>query len=85
MEEIGTANTMYTANLILVKYAEFPFLKKDLVYRGDYLVTQIENAVAVWDGDDTNYLSEILSYFRERGTLQRQYSPAAILARMGLI
>ncbi len=85
MEEIGTANTMNTANLMLLKHTEFPFLKKDLVYRGDYLVTQIENAVAEWAGDDAEHLPEIFAYFRERGTLQRQYSPAAILARMGLI
>ncbi len=85
MEEIGMANTMYTANLILLRHMEFPFLKKDLVYRGDYLVTQIESAIAEWAGDDADHLPEIYSYFRERGTLRRQYSPAAILARMGLI
>jgi hypothetical protein len=85
MEQIGMSNTMNTANLILIRYTAFPFLKKDLVYRGDYLFSQIQDAIAEWVGEDAAYLTEIFAYFRSRGTLQRQYSPSAILARMGLL
>lgn len=85
LEQIGMSNTMNTANLILIRYTAFPFLKKDLVYRGDYLFSQIQDAIAEWVGEDAAYLTEIFAYFRSRGTLQRQYSPSAILARMGLL
>ena len=85
MEQIGMSNTMNTANLILIRYTAFPFLKKDLVYRGDYLFSQIQDAIAEWVGEDAAHLTEIFAYFRSRGTLQRQYSPSAILARMGLV
>ena len=85
MEQIGMSNTMNTANLILIRYTAFPFLKKDLIYRGDYLFSQIQDAIAEWVGEDAAYLTEILAYFRSRGTLQQQYSPSAILARMGLL
>jgi hypothetical protein len=85
LEQIGMSNTMHTANLILIRYTAFPFLKKDLVYRGDYLFSQIQEAIAEWVAEDAAYLTEIFAYFRSRGTLQRQYSPSAILARMGLL
>jgi hypothetical protein len=85
LEQIGMSNTMNTANLILIRYTAFPFLKKDLVYRGDYLFSQIQDAIAEWVAEDAAYLTEIFAYFRSRGTLQRQYSPSAILARMGLL
>lgn len=85
METIGLSNTMNTTNLILLKYTTFPFLKKDLVYRGNYLFSQIEIAVADWVGEDAECLSEILAYFRTRGTLRGQNSPQAILARLGLV
>ena len=85
MEQIGMSNTMNTANLILIRYTVFPFLKKDLVYRGNYLFSQIQDAIAEWVGEDAAHLTEIFAYFRSRGTLQRQYSPSAILARMGLV
>jgi len=85
METIGLSNTMNTTNLILLKYTGFPFLKKDLVYRGNYLFSQIEIATADWAGEDADHLPEIFAYFRARGTLRGQRSPAAILARMGLV
>jgi len=85
MERLGKSNTMNAANLILLNRTAFPFVKKDLVYRGRYLFTQIDRALGEWVGEDAEQLKEILSYFRSRGTLWWQYSPSAIFARMGLL
>jgi hypothetical protein len=78
-------NTMNAANLVLLECSAFPFLKKDLVYRGQYFFTQIENAVSRWVGEDAEHVKEILAYFRARGSLRGRYSPSAILAHIGVI
>ena len=85
MEKISLSNTINSTNLILLKHTTFPFLKKDLVYRGNYLLSQIEIAIADWAGEDADYLPEIFAYFRARGTLRGQISPGAMLARIGLV
>jgi len=85
MQQIGMSNTINSANLILIKYTSFPFLKKDLIYRGEYLFGQVHDAISEWAEEDATYLNEIFAYFRARGTLRRQYSPSAVLARMGLL
>ncbi len=84
-ESLGRSNTMNAANLILLRETGFPFLKKDLVYRGQYLVTQIDEVVGEWVGEDAAYEREILGYFRARGSLRDLRSPTAMLARIGVI
>lgn len=85
MERIAETNTMHTTNLLLLKAAAFPFLKKDLVYRAQYFFTQVEDCVADWTGEDAAHVPEILAHFRSRDSLRWQRSPAAALARRGLI
>jgi hypothetical protein len=84
MEAMGRSNTMNATNLILLNETAFPFLKKDLVYRGRYLCTQIENAIGRWIGNDAEHISEILGYIRSRGTARLQYSFSAFLVRLGV-
>jgi len=84
-ESLGRSNTMNAANLILLRETGFPFLKKDLVYRGRYLVTQIDEVVGEWVGEDAAHEREILGYFRARGSLRDLRSPTAMLARIGVI
>ena len=84
-ELLARSNTMNAANLVLLKFTEFPFLKKDLVYRGQYPLHQIENIVGRWVGEDAEHAREILAYFRCRGTLRLRVSPPALLARLGVI
>jgi hypothetical protein len=85
LERVVTTNSVNNLNLILVKFSSFPFLKKDLVYRAQYTVSQIEKAVVDWSEDDTKESGEILAYYKQRGTLGRRYSFSAILARLGAI
>jgi hypothetical protein len=86
METMGISNTMNAANLILLNETTFPFLKKDLVYRGRYLCTQIENVVGRWIGNDAEHVNEILGYIRARGTAARQqYALSAFLVRVGVV
>jgi rhamnan synthesis protein F len=81
---LGAANLVGAVNLILVGCSPFPFLKKDLVYRAQYFVSQVEQGVGHWTGDDAEELAEILSYYRARGTLRARYSLAALSARLGV-
>lgn len=85
MEKVTLSNTVHVTNLLLLKCSGFPFLKKDLVYRALYFFPQVENSLSHWIGEDAEQLPEILGHFRARGSLRWQHSPAAILARMGLI
>ncbi len=85
MEKMTLSNTVHVTNLLLLKCSGFPFLKKDLVYRALYFFPQVENSLSHWTGEDAEQLPEILGHFRARGSLRWQHSPAAILARMGLI
>jgi Rhamnan synthesis protein F len=85
MERIASSNTMHSANLLLLKATAFPFLKKDLVYRAEYFFPQVEDSIDDWAGTDAEHLPEILAYFRSRDSLRWARSPAATLARMGLI
>ncbi len=84
MESLGRSNTMNAANLVLLDLTEFPFLKKDLVYRGQYMITQIDYTVGRWVGDDAKQVEEILSYVHSRGSLWWQYSFRAFLGRIGI-
>jgi Rhamnan synthesis protein F len=85
MENLAKSNTMHSVNLLLLKGGEFPFLKKDLIYRAQYFFAQIEDSVEDWSGEDAEHLPEILAYFRSRDSLRWARSPAGMLARMGLI
>lgn len=84
-EQLSKSNTMNATNLIFLSLTEFPFLKKDLVYRGQYLMSQIESIVGRWAGEDSEHTQAILTYFRDRGSLRHRYSPMALLARFGVI
>jgi Rhamnan synthesis protein F len=85
MERIAQSNTMHATNLLLLKSDTFPFLKKDLVYRAEYFFPQVEYCIQDWTGEDAVHLPEILASFRSRDSLRWVRTPAAILARMGLI
>jgi hypothetical protein len=84
-ELLARSNTMNAANLVLLKFTDFPFLKKDLVYRGQYPLYQMETVVGGWVGEDAEHAREILAYFRRRGTLRSRVSPPALLARLGVM
>jgi Rhamnan synthesis protein F len=85
MERIALSNTAHMTNLLLLKCSTFPFLKKDLVYRAQYFFSQVDSSMDHWTGDDAMHVAEILGYFRARGSLRWQHSPAAMLARMGIL
>lgn len=85
LERLAMSNTMSNANLILLQFSGFPFLKKDLVYRAQYFVSQVDHTIADWTDTDAAELPEILAFFRRRGTLRWRYSFPAILARFEVI
>lgn len=84
LERLAMANTMHNANLMLIKSTAFPFLKKDLVHRAQYFVSQVDNSIADWTGRDADELPEILAYYRYRDSLRWQHSFSAMLARLGV-
>jgi hypothetical protein len=84
LEELAMANTMHYVNLILLEFTTFPFLKKDLVHRAQYFVSQVDYCLANWSGVDADELPEILAYFRYRDSLRWQHSLSAMLARLGV-
>jgi hypothetical protein len=84
LERLAMANTMHNVNLVLLKFTAFPFLKKDLVHRAQYFVTQVDNSIAGWAGADAAELPEILAYYRYRDSLRWQHSFSALLARLGV-
>jgi Rhamnan synthesis protein F len=85
LEKLAMANTMHHVNLVLLRFTAFPFLKKDLVHRAQYFVTQVDNSIADWSGVDAEELPEILAYYRYRDSLRWQHSLSAMLARLGVI
>jgi hypothetical protein len=84
LEKLAMANTMHNVNLILLKFTAFPFLKKDLVHRAQYFVSQVDNSIGDWSGIDADELPEILAYYRYRDSLRWQHSFSALLARLGV-
>ncbi len=84
LERLAMANTMHNVNLLLLRFTAFPFLKKDLVHRAQYFVTQVDNSIADWSGVDAEELPEILAYYRYRDLLRWQHSFSAMLARLGV-
>jgi hypothetical protein len=84
LEKLAMANTMHNVNLLLLRFTGFPFLKKDLVHRAQYFVTQVDNSIADWSGVDAEELPEILAYYRYRDSLRWQHSFSAMLARLGV-
>ena len=84
LERLAMANTMHNVNLVLLKFTGFPFLKKDLVHRAQYFVSQVDNSIGDWSGVDAAELPEILAYYRYRDSLRWQHSFSALLARLGV-
>jgi hypothetical protein len=60
-------------NLFLLKYDDIPFLKKDMVFKKACNILQIEAIIGHWEGEDAEYLEEILTYYKLRGDVR--YSP----------
>lgn len=84
LEDLAMTNTMHNVNLILLEFTSFPFLKKDLVHRAQYFVSQVDYCLANWSGVDAEELPEISAYFRYRDSLRWQHSVSAMLARLGV-
>lgn len=84
LERLAMANTMHNVNLVLLQSTSFPFLKKDLVHRAQYFVSQIDNSITGWTGSDADEVPEILAYYRYRDSLRWQHSFSALLARLGV-
>lgn len=84
-DEMFTQNSMNFANLLLLKISDFPFIKKDLIYRDQYYFGQVERAIDHWRGADGEQTAEILGYFRRRGALRWRGLIVRNLGRMGVI
>jgi hypothetical protein len=84
-DESELQNGMNLMNLLLLTSTDFPFLKKDLVYRGGYYCIQIERATEPWTGEDAAHLTEIRGFFRSREALRWQNVVHRVLAGAGVI
>jgi hypothetical protein len=84
-DQMFVQNSMNFANLILLKVSDFPFIKKDLIYRDQYYFSQVERAIDHWQGTDADQLTEILGFFRRRGALRWRGLIVRNLGRMGVI
>jgi hypothetical protein len=78
-------NTSNLYNLLLVEFCDFPFLKKDLVFRNDYSLSQIEEVLRNWDGEDHQHVAEIVGFFRSRGAMRWRRGIRGVLIKEGLI
>ena len=81
--ELHNASNLY--NLLLVEFCDFPFLKKDLVFRNDYSLSQVEEALRSWDGEDHQHVAEIVGFFRSRGAMRWMRGIRGVLIKEGLI
>jgi len=84
-DESELQNGMNLMNLLLLTTTDFPFLKKDLVYRGGYYCIQIEQATDRWCGEDAAHLAEIRGYFRSREAMRWQNVFHRVFAEAGII
>src|SRR6202035_5470190 len=55
-EETAQQNNMNLYNLFMLELCDYPFLKKDLVFRDQYSVGQIEDVVEAWTGADREHV-----------------------------
>jgi hypothetical protein len=78
-------NNMNFYNLFYAEYCDLPFLKKDLVYRGQYLIAQIEEVVGRWEGCDRQHVPEVLGYFRSRSAIRWIHGLRGYLTRHGIL
>jgi len=81
--ELHSTSNLY--NLLLLVFCDFPFIKKDLVLRNDYSLSQIEEALQSWEGEDRQHVAEIVGFFRARGAMRWQQGIRGLLTREGLI
>lgn len=72
-------------NLIMLEFCDFPFLKKDLVYRNQYHLIQIQEVLDKWGEPDNRQVPEIVGSFRLRGTTRRLPGIKGLLIREGFI
>ncbi|MGA3068083.1 MAG: rhamnan synthesis F family protein [Tepidisphaeraceae bacterium] len=84
-DESALQNGMNLMNLLLLTTTDFPFLKKDLVYREMYHCVQIERATDHWSGEDAQHLTEIRGFFRSREAMRWQNVFHRVLATAGVI
>jgi rhamnan synthesis protein F len=84
-DESALQNGMNLMNLLLLVNSDFPFLKKDLVYRDMFHTIQIEHATSHWCGEDAEHLSEIRGFFRSREAMRWQNIFHRVLAQAGVI
>lgn len=81
--ELHNSTNLY--NLLMMELCDFPFIKKDLVYRNDYFLHQIQDAVAGWTEPDNAQAAEIIAFFRARGAMRWQGGVRGYLTREGFI
>ena len=84
-DESALQNGMNLMNLMLLTGNDFPFLKKDLVYRDMFHCIQIERATSHWCGEDAAQLAEIRGFFRSREAMRWQNVFHRVLATAGVI
>jgi hypothetical protein len=79
------ANEMNLFNLLMMKFLDFPFMKKDLVFKGGYQFVQIERMVEECMDGEEQYMVEIRGAFRSRDTLRYRNGFYKALAAAGVI
>jgi hypothetical protein len=84
-DETAVYNNMNLLNLLLISLCGLPFLKKDLVFRDQAFVWQIEHLVESWTGKDRDHVPEILGFFRSRDAVRWARGLRGFLMRQGLV
>jgi hypothetical protein len=84
-DEASFENNTNLFNLFLIELCDFPFIKKDLVFRNQYLVGQIEDVVEGWTDEDREHIREILGFFRSRNAMRWMRGVRGYLTREGMI
>lgn len=73
-------NFIHCYNLILIKYLNFPFLKKDILYRTGIDISQLEATTSYF-----NHSENILNFFLIKGVAKEQNGIKHILSRLSII
>jgi hypothetical protein len=84
-DEASFENNTNLYNLFLIELCDFPFIKKDIVFRNQYLVGQIEDVIEGWTDEDREHIREILGFFRSRNAMRWMRGVRGYLTREGMI
>ncbi|WP_186418808.1 rhamnan synthesis F family protein [Bosea sp. CS1GBMeth4] len=83
ISKIGSGSQIHTGGFIYMKYKNFPLMKRDLLFRDQFTVDEIEEALM--EVDHEGHFNEIMTDFRKKGRASQLPILKRLQAASGII